>query len=317
MIRLPGRSHSGPQTPLTEHELEIRDIFRKHVQVLAGDIGERTVFRFSALEASAQYIEQEFKTHGYAVSSQEFEAGGKVVKNLEVEVRGASTSEEIVVVGAHYYSVPGSPGANDNGSGVAAVLEFARLLARNQLPRAVRLVTFVNEEPPFFRTRHMGSLVYARRSRKQGDKITAMLSIETIGCYSNHMGSQKYPFPFSLFYPDTGNFIGFVGNTASRSLVHRCIGSFRRHTPFPSEGLAAPGWITGLGWSDHWAFWQEGYPAVMITDTAPFRYTHYHTAQDTPDKVNYTATARVVAGLERLVVDLASDLDSGKTQDKS
>ena len=306
MIRMPGRSHSGPQTLLTEYELEIRDRLQKHVQVLAGDIGERTVFRFSALEASAQYIEQEFKTHGYDVLRQEFEAGGKVVKNLEVVVPGTSTSEEIVVVGAHYDSVYGSPGANDNGSGVAAVLEFARLLAWNQIPRSVHLVAFVNEEPPFFRTRYMGSRVYARRLRKQGDKVTAMLSIETIGCYSDHKGSQKYPFPFSLFYPDTGNFIGFVGNMASRALVHRCIASFRGHTPFPSEGIAAPGWITGLGWSDHWAFWQEGYPAVMITDTAPFRYAHYHSAGDTPDKVNYTATARVVEGLARLVVDLAS-----------
>lgn len=303
---MPGRSHSEPQPPPTQHELEILDRIRKHVQVLAGDIGERTVFRFSALEASAQYIEEEFQAYGHNVLCQEFEAGGKVVKNLEVVVPGTTVPDELVVVGAHYDSVYGSPGANDNGSGVAAVLEFARLLAGKPVARTIRLVTFVNEEPPFFRTRYMGSRVYARRSRKQGEKVTAMLSIETIGCYLNHGGSQKYPFPFSFFYPDTGNFVGFVGNFASRTLVHRCIASFRGQTPFPSEGIAAPGWITGLGWSDHWAFWQEGYPAVMITDTAPFRYAHYHSAEDTPDKVNYAATARVVAGLHRMVIDLAS-----------
>lgn len=306
MIRMPSRSHSEPQPPSTRHELEILERLKKHVQVLSEDIGERTVFRFSALEASAQYIEDQFRSYEHDVLFQEFEVDGKVVKNLEVVVPGMSAPDEIIVVGAHYDSVYGSPGANDNGSGVAAVLEFARLLARKPVARTVRLVTFVNEEPPFFRTRYMGSRVYARRSRKQGEKITVMLSIETIGCYLNHEGSQKYPFPFSLFYPDTGNFIGFVGNLASRSMVHRCIALFRAHTPFPSEGLAAPGWITGLGWSDHWAFWQEGYPAVMITDTAPFRYAHYHTAEDTSDKVNYAATARVVAGLHRMVVDLAT-----------
>jgi Zn-dependent M28 family amino/carboxypeptidase len=230
---------------------------------------------------------------------------GQTVYNLETEVAGGARRNEIVVVGGHYDTVPGSPGANDNATGTAAVLELARLLAGQRLARTVRFVAFVNEEVPFFQTDTMGSWVYARRSRARGEQIVAMLSIETIGFYSDVVGSQHYPFPFSLFYPRTGNFIGFVGNIASRALVRRSIAAFRQHTSFPSEGVAAPGWMTGIGWSDHWAFWQEGYPGVMVTDTALFRYAPYHTREDTPDRVNYNHMARVVAGLARVVTTLA------------
>ena len=153
----------------------------------------------------------------------------------------------------------------------------------------------------------MGSRVYAQRARVSGDQIIAMFSLETIGCYKESAGSQRYPFPFSLFYPDTGNFIGFVSNMASRHLLHRVLASFRSHTKFPSEGVAAPAWITGIGWSDHWSFWKEKYPAIMVTDTALFRYAPYHTVDDTPEQVNYASLARVVAGLGRVVVDLAEN----------
>jgi hypothetical protein len=171
----------------------------------------------------------------------------------------------------------------------------------------VRFVFFVNEEPPFFMTSDMGSLRYARRCRDRGERIVAMLSLETMGCFSDEEGSQRYPFPFSLLYPSRGNFIAFVGNLASRRLVRLAVGSFRRHASIPSEGAAAPGWITGIGWSDHWSFWKQGYPAVMVTDTALFRYEHYHTSLDTPDRVQYGQLARVVAGLEKVIVDLASE----------
>jgi hypothetical protein len=132
-----------------------------------------------------------------------------------------------------------------------------------------------------------------------------MLSLETLGYYTDADRSQHYPFPFGLFYPRVGNFIGFVGNMASRQLVRRSVASFRRHTAFPSEGAAAPGWLAGIGWSDHWAFWQQGYAAVMVTDTAPFRYAPYHTRADKPDRLHYDHTARVVSGLARVVMELA------------
>lgn len=305
IIGMPGDSYSGPLPPLDKEETEIREWLEKHVGTLAGSIGERNLWRYEGLQAAARYIEETFRRAGYKVGLQEFVVEGKVVKNIEIEITGRSLPEEIVVVGAHYDTVPGSPGANDNATGTAGVLELARLLSDRRLARTVRLVAFANEELPFFESDQMGSRVYARRSRERGEKIIAMLSIETIGYYSDEKGSQQYPSPFSLFYPDTANFIGFVANLSSRSLVRQSIASFRRHTAFPSEGVAAPGWMTGIGWSDHWAFWKEGYKAIMITDTALFRYGAYHGPADTPDKIDYDRTARVVAGIARVVTELA------------
>jgi hypothetical protein len=302
---MPGHSYTGPFLPLTAAELEVRQRLARHVWTLAGAIGERNLWRYEALGAAARYIETALREMDYEPAPQDFAAMGRDVKNLEAERRGASLPHEIIIVGGHYDSVPGCPGANDNASGVAAVLEIARLLAGQQLARTVRFVAFVNEEAPFFQTAAMGSWLYARRARSRGDNIVAMLSLETLGYYADTQGSQQYPFPFGLFYPRVGNFIGFVGNTASRRLVHRSIALFRQHTAFPSEGTAAPGWLTGVGWSDHWAFWQEGYAAIMITDTALFRYAPYHTPHDTPDKLDYDRTARVVAGLARVVAELA------------
>jgi Zn-dependent M28 family amino/carboxypeptidase len=169
----------------------------------------------------------------------------------------------------------------------------------------VRFVAFANEEPPWFQTANMGSLVYAKACRERNDRITAMLSLETIGFYCDDAGSQDYPFPFGLCYPSKGDFVTFVGNLGSASLVREAIAIFRETTPFPSQGGALPGWIPGIGWSDHWSFWKVGYPAIMVTDTAPFRYPHYHTTRDTPEKIDYGRMARVVAGVERVVRRLA------------
>lgn len=155
----------------------------------------------------------------------------------------------------------------------------------------------------------MGSLVYAGRCKRLGDPIVAMLSLETIGCFLQAPGSQQYPLPvLDMIYPDAGNFIAFVGDFASRALIRRALGSFRRHAQFPSEGAALPASVPGVGWSDHWAFWQHGYPAFMITDTAPFRYPHYHTVRDTPDQLDYDSMARVVSGVEKVISELASTL---------
>ena len=305
MVFMPGRSYAGAFQPLRVDEMTIRDQLAQHVHILAGDIGERQLWRPAGLERAARYIETTWQGQGYQVARQSVVAEGKMVYNLETELPGGAQAQEIVLVGGHYDAVLGSPGANDNATGTAAVLELARLLAGQQLARTVRFVAFVNEEAPFFKTDAMGSWAYARRSRARGEQIVAMLSVETIGFFSDVVGSQHYPFPFGLLYPRTGNFIAFVGNIASRALVHRSIAAFRQHTAFPSEGVAAPGWMTGIGWSDHWAFWQEGYPGVMVTDTALFRYAPYHTRADTPDQINYEHMARVVAGLARVVTALA------------
>ena len=299
--RMPGRSYAGPLDPLTEHEQALSTELREHVGVLAGKIGERNLIRVRALRAAADYLRASLAGMGYDVREQAFRVEGEEVRNLEVEVKGSARPEEIVLIGAHYDSVIGAPGANDNASGVAALVALARWAREREFARTVRFVAFVNEEPPFFQSKAMGSRVYAREAKKRGEKIVAMLSLETIGCYTDAKGSQSYPVPFSFLYPKTGNFIAFVGNVGSRDLVHRVISIFRETTKFPSEGAAAPGWIPGIGWSDQWSFWQEGYSGVMVTDTALFRYAEYHTERDLPEMLDYERMARVVAGLEHVI----------------
>ena len=210
------------------------------------------------------------------------------------------------MIGAHYDSIAGSPGANDNGSGVAAALELARLTVGRRAHRPLRFVWFVNEEPPFYLGNDMGSRRYVRLIRDRGERVAGMFSLETIGYYSNLRHSQRYPPPLALFYPDTGNFIGFVANLSSRAWLRDALGAFRQHARFPSEGVAAPALIPGIDWSDHRSFWEAGYPALMITDTAPFRYPHYHLPSDTPDKLDYPPLARVVTGLEGTLRELAA-----------
>jgi hypothetical protein len=305
MTGMPGKSWSAPVPPLSAEERLIHDKLKRHVGALAGRVGERNVGRPDALAAAAGYIRATLEALGYEVRAQDVESQGLTLQNLEVELPGDPAPQEIIVLGAHYDSIAGTPGANDNASGVAALLEIARLLAGNTYARSVRLVAFANEEPPFFYSDEMGSKLYATRSRQRGEQIKAMLALETIGYYTDQPASQQYPFPFRFFYPDTGNFIGFVGNIASRRLVRRALGAFRAATAFPSEGVAAPGWMMGVHWSDHWSFWQAGYPAIMITDTALFRYPHYHSATDTPEKLDYTSLARVTGGLADVIAGLA------------
>jgi Zn-dependent M28 family amino/carboxypeptidase len=303
---MPGSTWSGPLPPLTDKEQLIHDNLKRHVEELAGRIGERNVWRPEAMAAAAGYLRTTLEDTGYVVNVQPIASRGQTVNNIEAILPGHGAAEEIIVVGAHYDSVADSPGADDNASGVAAMLELARLLAGTALPRTVRFVAFANEEAPFFYGDEMGSNLYAASAQAQGERIEAMLSLETVGYYTDQPGSQGYPFPFSLFYPDTGNFIGFVGNLSSRPLVRKAVGAFRASTAFPSEGVAAPSGIEGIHWSDHWSFWEAGYPAIMVTDTAPFRYPYYHTSMDTPGQLDYTGLARVTSGLAEVVGVLAS-----------
>ncbi|GAB4365818.1 MAG: hypothetical protein Kow0042_05310 [Calditrichia bacterium] len=302
---MPGESYNGPLPELSPLEVEICNRLRKHIYALAESIGERNIWKYVALNQSAEYIETNLTKLDYPVSSQKFRCEGKWVRNLEIELPGGSQSEEIVLIGAHYDTVMGSPGANDNASGVAALCELARLLSQEERERTIRLVAFVNEEPPFYQSGKMGSRIYARRARRQKENIVAMFSLETIGYYCDTPGSQHYPFPLGAYYPKVGNFIGFVANRASKVLLFQVIELFRRHTCFPSEGVAAPQWLPGISWSDQWCFWKEGYPALMITDTAPFRYPYYHSAADTANKICYDKLARVVAGFARVLKELS------------
>jgi Zn-dependent M28 family amino/carboxypeptidase len=278
---------------------------RAHVAMLAETIGDRNVWRCEALDRAARYIAAQFSDGGYVPQLQTFDVAKIPVSNVEAALTGAARAAEIVVVGAHYDSVAGCPAANDNGTGVAAVLELARRFSRRPQPRTIRFVAFVNEEPPFFRTDRMGSVVYANAAKARGDSVTAMLSLETMGYYSDEPGSQHYPAEIAALYPDVGNFIGFVANEASAQLLSDARRAFQQETRFPLQTMAAPAHVDGVGWSDHWSFWQAGYPAIMVTDTAPFRYPWYHTPHDTTDKIDFEKLAQVVDGIEAVIVSLA------------
>ena len=301
MTAVPGVSHDGPIPPLTVAEARLATRLRGHVVAIAST--PHNVEHPIELERAARHIEGALASMGYAVRRQSFSAGGERVRNIEVVVDPARPDAETLVIGAHYDSAYEAPGANDNATGTAAVIELARALAdlRGKAALRLRLVLFVNEEPPWFQTPLMGSVVYAAQLKRSGEPVLGMISLETIGYYSDRPHSQHYPWPLASLYPDTGNFVAFVGTTGSRGFVRRTVGSFRSVARFPSVGGTAPGLVQGVDWSDHWAFAGEGMPALMVTDTAPFRYPQYHSLADTPDKIDYDRLARLVAGLDRTI----------------
>jgi hypothetical protein len=316
-IRMPGKnvSKAGPLSP---DEIVLREELRANVEKLAGEIGERNMWHYAQLNNAADFIEDSFSRAGLRTRRDSYEIRGQTCHNIEAEIAGGqqgaavSSPPPIIIIGAHYDSVFGSPGANDNGTGMAATLALARRFASAKPKHTLRFVAFVNEEPPYFLSGEMGSLVYARRCKERGDKISAMISLETIGYFSDAPNSQTYPSPgLGLFYPKIGNFIGFVSNVHSRPLLRRVIALFRKHAKIPSEGAALPAFIPGVSWSDQWSFWQQGYPAIMVTDTAPFRYPYYHSSNDTPDKLDYDRFTLVVSGMQK-VIEKLTNLESGR-----
>ncbi|VVC75758.1 Bacterial leucyl aminopeptidase [Aquicella siphonis] len=305
MITMPGTSYSGPFLPLSPSEKAISLKLKNHVTYLAGTLGERNSVYVKNYQAAAEYIEDTFRHFGLNVTDQKYIADDVMVRNIIAEKRGHSKPEEVIIIGAHYDTVYGSPGADDNASGVAAVMLLAELLKDKTLERTIRFIAFANEEPPIFYTSDMGSWRYARLMREKNENIVAMFSIESIGYYTEEENSQSYPPLLGLVYPARGNFIGFVGNLASRKLVQQVISIFRSQVSFPSEGIAAFSLIPGVSWSDHWSFWKHGYHAVMVTDTVPYRNPHYHLGTDRPDTLDYERMARVTNGLSNVMIELS------------
>ena len=301
MIHMPGDSYVGELPVLDDADHDLAKRFKHHVKTLCSNPAGRNFIEKRGLDAAKKYIAGQFESSGYEVTFQDYDINGDTFTNIEAQLTGGTKPDEIVIIGAHYDAIHGAPGANDNGTGIAAILELADRFKVKQFARSIRFVAFVNEEPPHFMSRTMGSNVYAKHVAKIKENIIAMFSLETIGYFSDEKGSQHYPPLFNLFYPNQGNFIAFVGNLSSRPLVTRSIQLFRENSTFPSEGLAAPAFIPGISWSDHWSFWKQGYPAIMITDTAPYRYPYYHTIADTPDKVHYEKMVYVVKGTEKMI----------------
>jgi hypothetical protein len=294
-----------PELTADEEALARRQ--EEHVRAIASR--PHNLDHYPALEAAALYIERTLREAGHAPRRQEYRVRGQLVRNIEVVIEPAKPARDAptYVVGAHYDSPDDSPGANDNGTGVAGVLELARLLADLKPDRhRLRLLLWVNEEAPYGKTPDMGSWQHARRLKDSGENVAGAIALETIGYFSDDAGSQTFPPPFGLIYPHRGNFIAFVGLIGARPLVHRTLASFRRHTRFPSIGGVAPGFLRGIDLSDHWAYHQFGFPAMMVTDTAPFRNPYYHELDDLPENVDYKSLARVTKGLERVIRELVN-----------
>ncbi len=278
----------------------------KHVEVLSGEIGERSLTRYNNLEKASDYIKKQLMQLDYEVEEQAYSMHERDYRNLIATKRGHITPDEIVLVGAHYDTVTGTPGADDNASGVAGLLELARLVNNLDFKRTVRFVAFSLEEPPIFRTRYMGSRVYADRASREGENITAMICLECIGYYNDKEGSQEFPLPLmNLFYSKRANFIAVVGNLSSWRLVRRVKKSLKEGCQVPVETLVGPSLVPGVDFSDHASFWEEGYPAVMVTDSAFYRNPHYHLPGDTIKTLNFDSLAEVVKGLLHTIRNLA------------
>ena len=283
------------------------------VRHLSGAIGERHFRRGEALDAALRFIREQVGELQAAVTEHHFEVSGRRFTNVEVTVpatSGAATEPGCIVVGAHYDTVPGTPGADDNASGVAALIELVRQLGAERFERALRFVFFPNEEPPLFPDAGMGSAAYAAQLRRAGIDVHVMISLEMLGYYSDRAKSQRYPPGMSLFYPDRGNFIGFVSNLRSRERLLEVKRAFIASSTFPCESLAAPEWTVVVGLSDHSSFWKQGYPGLMVTDTAFMRNPHYHQASDTAETLDFERFAKVTEGLVgalRLLASRSSD----------
>jgi Zn-dependent M28 family amino/carboxypeptidase len=277
---------------------------RAHVGALAGTIGERHVLRPHALAAAADYIDAAWRAQGYVPERETFTAVGVDCANLVITRPGRL--DELLLIGAHYDTVRGSPGADDNASGVAALLELSRAFTAVAPGVTVRFVAFTNEEPPFFFTRQQGSVVHARAARARGERIALMISLEMLGYYDDRPGSQRYPPLFHWFYPDRGDFLGFVSDLRSRHLMQRAAAAFHAASELPFETCATFRWIPGVGWSDHAPFWRQGYRAFMVTDTAFHRNPYYHTAGDLPETLDHRRFARAVDGLADCFMHLAA-----------
>ena len=309
-----------------KHDAATAGRLREHVRQLAEQIGPRcgaTMATYVKLEAASQYVQSHFELllrgrKDRSLLLQRFDEQGKSYANVGVEIEG-SDPREVVVVGAHYDTFcaagePYTPGADDNASGVAVLLELARRFDESQrsadaaMVRSLRFVAFPNEEPPFFRSAGMGSLVYVQQSQRKNENIHAMLSLEMLGYFSDEADSQRYPYGIDHVFgalPERGDFLAIVGNLGARSLVDESIEAFRRGSALPVDGLAAP-FVPQLGWSDNWAFWEGGYPAAMVTDTALERNPNYHLAGDTVDTLDYDRMAMAVDGLVEVIRQLTS-----------
>jgi aminopeptidase YwaD len=261
--------------------------------------GERNPFSSQRhLTEVESFIEKELASYGLSVESDYFSYRGKKFRNI-IGRQGAQRGGSLIILGAHFDSVQGTPGADDNASGAAVLLEAARLLARARVGSQVLFCAFNLEE-----LNMIGSGYLAKKLKSAGAKVDAMISLEMVGYTDSRPGSQKYPFGLKAFYPDRGDFIGVIGNWNSASLLRRFARQMRQVRGLPVETLSVPGnggLIPAVRLSDHAPFWDAGYPALMVTDTSFFRNPHYHGSTDTLETLNLDFMAKVCEGVIRAV----------------
>jgi hypothetical protein len=305
-VTMPGESIEREMPQLTNELSDLSQRLQAHVYHLSEEIGDRSTGQNIKLDQAADYIHQQLESFGYIPTSRVF--GRDNLRNIEVDLYGQEKRDEVLIIGAHYDTRWLTPGADDNASGVAGLLEIARHLSDKRFPRTIRFIAFANEEVPRYRQNEMGSMYSAKRSYTRSELIAGMISLEMIGYYSDEPGSQRYPDILQKFYPDTGNFIAFVSNLSSRDFQMRAITYFRDLEIFPSEGLVAPQWIErDIRRSDHASYWYYDFPAIMVTDTSFYRNRNYHSPEDRFDTLDYESMAKVVKGLALMLERLAQE----------
>lgn len=287
---------------------KVEQRLRDYVVTLSERVGERSAAKPEGARAAALFVESTLGVHniGYPVRRREFDAGGQTWSNLEAVLPGKDRTGGEIVIGAHYDTVEGSPGADDNASGVAVLLILAERFAGRSQERTIRWVAFCNEEPPWFQSENMGSVRYAAELKREGVPVAAMISLESLGYFRDEPGSQKYPEPLAKLYPDTGNFLAVVSDVANQRLVEFAWKALRETGLLPTEKGAFPESLPGVGWSDHWGFWKSDFPGIMLTDTAPYRNPHYHRETDLPGTLDYVRLGKVVDAVERLILRLSN-----------
>ena len=273
-----------------------------HVHALSVVIGSRSIWEYQKLREAERYIRAFLEREGIPFSLQGYDHEGNRYNNIVVTLDGESRRDESVVIGSHYDTVYGTPGADDNASAVAVLLELCRTLKDYRPDRTLKMIFFVLEEPPAFRTPAMGSHVYAMLARDRGENIVGMISLEMVGYFNEAEDTQAFPVPgLQWLFPDRGNFIGVVGNVHSRELTLAVAESLKAGSAIPVEHFVALPFIPGIGSSDHGSFWEMGFQAVMVTDTAFYRNPNYHSPGDTIDTLRFDKMSGLVRGMVHVV----------------
>lgn len=303
MVWMPGKSYQQALPTLSQSEIKLQDRLKRDLETLTVKIGSRNTDNYQNLIAAQAFLNRELTQAGYKVRSQEYTIDGKTFSNLEVEIPGSSLADQILVIGGHYDSGLTTLDPNEQATGAAAVLALAREFVGTKPLRTLRFVEFTNGESPYSQTQQMGSLVYAQAAKQRSDKIVGMFSLDRLGYFTTTANTQQYPLPLNFLYPNQGNFIGLMSDIDSRELLRNTLRSFRAQAKFPSEGIALPSAIQGDRSSDSWAFWQEGYQALTITDPGYFRDPVDLTKHEQIDKIDVERLSRVTYELSKVIRD--------------